>query len=370
MTAISQKTIPKGWKKVQFVDCIDLSSLKKLKGLKKSEYKNDGKYLILDQGQDFISGYTDDEKFVNKKCPAILFGDHTRIIKFINFPFVAGADGTKIFQSKKEINPKFLYYSLLNLDIPNTGYNRHFKLVKESKILLPPLTEQIKIVEILLCVDSEIEKTDQVIKKTEKFKKGLMQELLDRSKNLKIVKFSQLVKMGKDKISPKEVENQRYIGLEHIGQGSGLLLGSGNSEETQSIKTIFKKGDILFGKLRPYLKKYWKAEFDGVCTTEILVFRPILNNDTDFIFQLIQSDKFIQHSISKSFGTKMPRTDWKIISEFKIKIPSPEERKKIAEILSAIDSKINIDKQIKNKLAVLKKGFMQDLLGGRVRVKK
>lgn len=64
----------------------------------------------------------------------------------------------------------------------------------------------------------------------------------------------------------------------------------------------------------------------------------------------------------------MPRTDWKIISEFKIKIPSPEERKKIAEILSIVDSKTNIDKQIKNKLAELKKGLMQDLLSGKVRV--
>ncbi|MFC1615498.1 restriction endonuclease subunit S [Patescibacteria group bacterium] len=134
--------IPEEWGKVPFIDCIDTDSLKKLKGIKKSDYKTKGLYPVFDQGQKFISGYTDNESYVNKNYPAILFGDHTRIVKFIDQPFVVGADGTKVFQCKDNVDAKFLYYSLLDIDIPNTGYNRHFKWVKEAKILLPPLPQQ------------------------------------------------------------------------------------------------------------------------------------------------------------------------------------------------------------------------------------
>ena len=152
-----------------------------------------------------------------------------------------------------------------------------------------------------------------------------------------------------------------------MGQNSGMLLNFGESSETQSLKSIFKKGDILFGKLRPYLRKYWKAEFDGVCTTEILVFEPKIETDSNFIFQLIQTDGFINASNSKSFGTKMPRTDWGIISKYRVCIPGPEERKEIGNILSSFDNKIEINKKLKDKLTSLKRGLMQDLLTGKVR---
>ncbi|MFP4514521.1 MAG: restriction endonuclease subunit S [Parcubacteria group bacterium] len=164
--------------KVSFISCIDLCSFKKIKGLKKKEYQNKGEYPIFDQGQKYISGYTDDNNLVNNNYPVILFGDHTRVVKFINQPFAVGADGIKLFQSKKENDPKFLYYSLLNLDIPNTGYNRHFKWVKEAKILLPPLDEQKKFVKVLSGVDKKIEINKQFKNKLIQLKKGLMNDLL------------------------------------------------------------------------------------------------------------------------------------------------------------------------------------------------
>jgi len=369
-TKLKNKTIPKNWQQKQFVDCVDLVSQKKLKGFKKNEYKKSGQFPIVDQGQSFISGYTNESERVSNDVPLILFGDHTRIVKYIDFPFAIGADGTKLLKSVEDINTKFLYYYALNLEIPNTGYNRHFKLLKSSTVNIPPIHEQKKIADILSAVDDDIEKTDEIIHKSEKLKKGLTKELLNKSNHLKKTKFSSLVKLRKEKSKIKNNFDERYIGLEHIEQEGGRLLGCGKSSETKSINSVFKKNDILFGKLRPYLRKYWKAKFDGVCTSEILVFEPRLECDGDFILYLVQSEQFIQHSESKSFGTKMPRTDWKIISEFEIEIPPPERRKKIAEILSTIDKKIEINKQIKNKLTELKKGLMQDLLSGDVRINK
>ncbi|MDO8592725.1 MAG: restriction endonuclease subunit S [bacterium] len=170
--------MPEEWREIKFINCLDLDSLKKLKGIKKSEYQTIGHYPVFDQGQEFISGYTNNEEFINKNYPVILFGDHTRVVKFINQTFAVGADGTKIFQGKRDVDTKFLYYSLLNLNIPNTGYNRHFKWVKESKILLPLLPEQIEIAQIISDVDLKIEVNKNIKNKLAELKRGLMQDLL------------------------------------------------------------------------------------------------------------------------------------------------------------------------------------------------
>jgi len=278
-------------------------------------------------------------------------------------------------QSPNIISNDYLEVIFSHLDFTKPRFRKggaiphfDFKQLKDVKILLPPLEEQQKIAEILGAVDEDIAKTQELIDTTEKLKRGLMQELLDGSDNVKIFNFSELVDLRKQKLKPTESSEEKYIALEHLGQGTGILLNIGHSSDTKSINSVFKKGDILFTKLRPYLRKYWKAEFDGICTAELLVFIPKLKSDTDFIFQLIQSDNFIQHSVSKSFGTKMPRTDWGIISSFEIPLPSPQRRQQIGDILSSIDEKILFNKKLKEKLITLKKGLMQDLLSGRVRV--
>ena len=361
----NNQTTPKGWTEKSFQDCFSVA--KKLSGIKKSEYGISGKFPVIDQGQNFITAYSNDDKFVQDSLPSIVFGDHTRVIKYINFSYILGNDGTKVFSAKNGYNLRFLYYLLSGLEIPNTGYNRHFKYLENESFRLPlDIKEQQKIAEILGVVDEDIEKTEKVIEETEKLKRGLMRELLAK-KDYKIGKFSDLVLIRNEKFDPKQNPSKKYIGLEHLGQNSGMLLNFGESSETQSLKSIFKKGDILFGKLRPYLRKYWKAEFDGVCTTEILVFEPKIETDSNFIFQLIQTDGFINASNSKSFGTKMPRTDWGIISKYRVCIPGPEERKEIGNILSSFDNKIEINKKLKDKLTSLKRGLMQDLLTGKVR---
>ena len=126
--------------------------------LKTSEYQESGKNLIVDQGQSLIAGYTDKEEGVFTELPVIIFGDHTRVIKYINHPFFIGADGVKILRSKmKDANYKYLYYALTNLKIPDTGYNRHFKWLKQSYIKYPNELNQKKIVQILDKIHNIIE---------------------------------------------------------------------------------------------------------------------------------------------------------------------------------------------------------------------
>ena len=119
------------------------------KKLNKTEYLDSGKIPIIDQGQKFIVAYTNNENAALEKNEYVIFGEHTREIKFVDFSFAQGADGVKILLPKKEILPKFLYYSLRNLNIPSRGYNRHWSILKEMKIAVPPLEIQSKITSIL-----------------------------------------------------------------------------------------------------------------------------------------------------------------------------------------------------------------------------
>ena len=124
-----------------------------------SEYGENGKNIIVDQGQGDIAGYTDREEGLFSDVPVIIFGDHTRIIKYVDKPFFLGADGVKVIKCKDlNANYKYLFYALKNARIPDTGYNRHFKWLKAVKIKYPDYREQEKIVQILDLVNDILKK--------------------------------------------------------------------------------------------------------------------------------------------------------------------------------------------------------------------
>lgn len=132
--------LPKGWEKVK-VDEL-LKRVKSTTRIKKDSYQETGLIPIIDQSRDFIVGYTDDEtsRIKYEANPHIVFGDHTRVLKLINFDFARGADGTQIVMSKEPRMPQHLFYfTLLNIDLSNYHYARHFKYLKDSDVILPNL---------------------------------------------------------------------------------------------------------------------------------------------------------------------------------------------------------------------------------------
>jgi type I restriction enzyme S subunit len=138
-----------------------------------------GRFPVVDQGQKFVAGYCDDEsKVIDFDLPLIIFGDHTRCFKYVDFPFVLGADGTKVLVPNRYLyDPKFYYFALLALEIPSRGYNRHFTILSERSLPLPPLPEQKKIAHILSTVQRAIEAQERIIQTTTELKKALMHKL-------------------------------------------------------------------------------------------------------------------------------------------------------------------------------------------------
>lgn len=129
--------LPEGWEMVQVKDI--LAKVKRPRKVKKEEYLKDGPIPCVDQSREFIGGYTDDqETVIDIGKPVIVFGDHTRILKFIDFPFACGADGTQLIVSNdNEISQEYLYFSLDAIDLSNYFYARHFKFLKDQHIPRP-----------------------------------------------------------------------------------------------------------------------------------------------------------------------------------------------------------------------------------------
>lgn len=137
-----------GWQAKPFEDCIDKVTY--TTKIQRRDFLDVGAYPIVSQEDAFINGYWDKEEDVFKvKRPIVVFGDHTKVLKYVDFDFVLGADGVKLLPAKEFLLPKFFYYQLQTAKLDSLGYARHYKLLKELEIKYPNTAEQHRIVAIL-----------------------------------------------------------------------------------------------------------------------------------------------------------------------------------------------------------------------------
>lgn len=177
---------------------------------------------------------------------------------------------------------------------------------------------------------------------------------------LELYKFADIIK---DVYIPSDNDNLPYIGLEHINQQTLTLNSIGKSSDIKSAKFKFKAGDILFGKLRPYFRKVYSPNFSGICSTDIWVIRAKDGFDQGWLFWLLASQDFIDSASQGSSGTRMPRADWNHLKNTAWPVPTPQKQQQIAEILSSLDNKIELNRRINANLeamasALFKKWFV------------
>jgi type I restriction enzyme S subunit len=285
----------------------------------------------------------------------------------------------------KQISPRYLAQYINT----KTSYLREFvasgngqpnlntALIGNFKFPLPPtLAEQEAIASALSDADDLIESLETLIAKKRQIKHGTMQELLTGKRRLpgftgkwETKRLGEIAQTRSERVDPRREGLFEFcVELEHIEQGTGRLLGCTATTSTSSLKSVFKTGDVLFGKLRAYLRKYWIAKREGVCSTEIWVLTPRAQEVTsEYLFQIVTVDRFIEVA-STAYGTHMPRSDWNVVKNYEIQLPPLAEQTAIATVLSNIDAEISILVQKLSKARQVKQGMMQELLTGRTRL--
>ncbi len=384
--------IPEDWQVVKLGDVVKVINVQ---GIKISELQSSGRYPVVSQGENLIDGFVDDGTNVFKYVPVILFGDHTCIVKFVDFPFVPGAGGLKPLKpSIDELDIKYLYYAIDLIKPTQKTYRRHFSLLKQKFIPLPPLHEQKKIAEILSTVDEEIATVDKEIEHAERMKKGLLSKLLTEGightefketeigripKEWQVVKLGDVVRV-RTKSKTKKVKDIAVITMEDIP-----AYGEGNIAKYRMIpkdkvkaSVYYESGDLLLAKITPSFENGKQAIIPdvpsgwGLATTEVY---PLVVKDTDvldvwFLFYYLRFGKvrkILELEMTGTAGQK--RVKKESLLALLLPLPPLHEQKKIAEILSTVDEYIQTLREKKKHLEQVKKGLLNDLITGKRRVK-
>ena len=258
----------------------------------------------------------------------------------------------------------------------NDQLNLNTTRIANLQIPFPPEDEQRVISSVLGDIDDLISTLNSLITKKRAIKHATMQHLLTGRQRIPgfdgpwgEIAFGKAAMPRKERMDPRFGGPPTFcVELEHIGQGTGSLIGSTMSSSSVSLKTVFQAGDVLFGKLRPYLRKFWLADRNGVCSSEIWSLRsdPRLVAP-EFLFHVVGLDSFIDCA-STAYGTHMPRADWHVVKHYKLTVPPLPEQTAIANVLSDMDAEIAALEQRRDKTRAMKQGMMQELLTGRTRL--
>lgn len=401
----NQLQIPDGWDETN-VNEISISINDKRKQIKSSEYLELGSFPVIDQSEKFICGFTDEkDKVIFEKLPVTIFGDHTRHTKFINFPFVCGADGTQVLKPKEKVDDKFYYYLISNAStlIGNHGYDRHFKHLKEFKTTFPKdKTEQQTVANILSITDQAIVNTEALIAKYTRIKTGLMQDLLtkgiDENGNIRSEQTHQFKDSPLGRI-PKEWECEvlrSYVSYISYGftnpmpeslEGPYLItaanINKGRILYETSRKTTYKAyKELLTQKSRPIINdvlitkdgsigRLAIVDSENLCINQSVAIMRVRNEkvDSTYFKMLLESNKYQDLIMADSGGSTIKHIYITKIDKMFLAIPTDSnEQTRILSILKSQDEIIEITQNQLSKLQSLKTGLMQDLLSGKVRV--
>ena len=316
--------------------------------VKKEVYKISGKIPIIDQGIEFIAGYTDEPLTPVKSDQYVIFGDHSEHIKFVDFAFIQGADGLKILKPKYD-NAKYIYHAFLNFYKKELSYKRHWAKAKETLIPIPPLSVQAKIVQIL---DTFTELTDQ-----------LTAELSMRQKQYQyyrdfLLSEHELAKVGFEWKSLGEVvlptnnirwhENDlsyRYIDLSSVDKDNnniGETLEITSKNAPSRAQKIVKKDDVIFATTRPTQMRsaLIPPNLDGqIASTGYCILRANQNEVLPkWIYYNLQIDEFKIYLQDKQSGTAYPAISDGLIKQFQIPIPPLSVQSQIVAILDTFDT--------------------------------
>ncbi len=387
----------KSWRTVTILECLAPINLSSKSTIQAKDYNADGKYPIIDQGQKYISGWTNNsDALITENLPLIIFGDHTRALKYVETPFVRGADGTQVLKPKQEIDPLFFYYACKWLDIPSRGYNRHFGLLKESEINISESFQEQKNIGLALKTLDQLS-TEQLtlIDQFQQLKVSAMQTLFSRGLRGESQRDTEIGPVPEswevkrlDTLADVISTRMSYGDLlkaENLDTGvrvQGIKVSDMNliGNETQINRTnleIFLPLNVLKQRCAPPMSIVLPKRGAAIATNkkrmtkEWSVFDPnVIGVYTQnfslskYIFQWFQS--FDLRKITEPGPT--PQINKKHLEPLLLPFPGDDEQAEIVAILDAIDQKIDLHKRKRAVLEELFESLLHKLMTGELRV--
>ena len=354
--------------------------------VKQKEYLPKGKFPVVDQGQDLIGGFVDDESLLVKtELPVIVFGDHTKAKKFIDFPFVAGADGTKIIKPKKDffIEPKLFYWFLHCVRFPDKGYARHFQYLLKSDIAVPPLPTQHAIVSRIEALFAELDKAVQHLRTAQQQLKTYRQAVLNHWLNnddgkWEMVKLGEVADMCLGKMLDKNKNKgsyQPYLRNVNVRWGSFDLddLLEMKFEESEQERYGIQIGDLIMCEGgEPGRCAIWNTDVPNMKIQKALhrirVKDMVYNKFVYCLFTLYAQNGYLEKYFT---GTTIKHLTGQSLKTIEIPLPPLTEQQRIVkEIESRLSQATASETYIENALqqaealrqSILKKAFCGELV--------
>lgn len=309
------------WKIIPLAEVVDLHRGFELA----SDKRIPGPYPVLSAGT--IAGSHSESRI---KGPGFAIGRATNL----GVPVWSDSDfwplNTTLYASDfKGNDPRWLYHLFQTMDL--SGYdsgsvqpmlNRNY--ISDIPISVPPIQTQHAIAEVLSALDDKIAANSRTMLISQQLIMSMYQSLPTEGG----AHLQDITVVRKNKSEPEEIEpNETYIGLEHLTRRSIWANKTGIGSDATSTKSIFHTGDTLFGKLRPYFHKVAIAPTSGVCSTDILVLSPTINELSPLVLAAANDDATVERAVQNSNGTRMPRAKWADISTTPVPNPDATETK-------------------------------------------
>ena len=337
--------------------------------VKSDNYSDEYDIPVLTANKAFVLGYTEEKNSYDN--PSIIFDDFTLDRKFVDFPYMLKSSAIKILTAKTGNDLRFLFERLNSTRFEVLGHARHYiSVVQNTDTLCPSFDEQTCISKFLENFDNLITLHQRKLENLKLKKKALLQKLFPKNgeqfPELRFPGFTdawEQRKLGEvvERVSCTSEDSEiPQVEYEDIISGEGRL----NKDITKKLSNkkgiLFRKGDVLYGKLRPYLKNWLLPDFSGKAVGDFWVLRSE-KVQSSFLYNLIQSNRFDLAS-NQSTGTKMPRADWNLVANTEFPIPvSIEEQISIGNIFKLLNNSITLHQRKLEHLQLQKKALLQQM---------